>query len=493
MTIGKKMDLIKILFFVIVTLNISSVFSSGVKKDDHCEEVLISLQQRLDQHIEHLEDTIEILKSDDFIDKSRDAIITSQSNIQTIQDIKEKIQQVISHDFQIESMVCFIMLSRFRMLEKRFQNNLLSLHDSRFIHAYTHPFIIENMDPAFRFIPESSVNLYQSINDVILSLASLLDLKNLKLLTRKFIIASPSMWKRFQGLEKDLGHPDEALLTMEQGAEGYCEASFLDKGDLYFYYKFFKEGAPIPDIDSEDFSYPEFLRPSPSAGSSPSTAKVVSTAESSAKKPQQRKSRISSSTQRRRKGRHQKAQRKTRQGKIQYARKKDLSEKHPPHIDSESGTVKHPVEIDDPKRSDDVIGKPLSSAFSSSSSTAASSSSAAESSSAAVLSDISESEEEPQPSLHLSGGHIKTIERIFNPRAYSKTRFSDFQTLWEYLGGRIGGQKSGGSHRSIIWKNSVIEGTYIPHNGHRYGPRAIKRLRHALDFIGCGKKFLESD
>ena len=522
--IGKKMNPIRILFFIIATLNISSVFSSGIKKDDHCEEVLISLQQRLDQHIEHLEDTIESLRDDTLTAETEGGIKSTQRNITSVQTIKNQLSKVLHNEYGIEEMLRYMMLSRLSTLQIRSNNIRHARKTPHLLYFLTHPLAVENADPTFRFIPESTIDLYQTFNDVILSLASLFDLRNLHPNTKKIIRASPSLWQRLQGLEQGLGYPDEALLdfTAFKQNDTLQDITLLEKGDLYFYERFLKESIRIvynefstfrrytateyvtpydADIilhqenNYEDLPYPEFLfsplRLSVTKHFSIQTTPANTT---SKKRQQQRKSKPSSSTQRKGKGRgkrittHKAAfitNKVTRKKIDTEAQQKDSlvkipSQKEALPKDLEPESAKHPEEIDTKKQLDDVIDIPSSST------------SAASSSSTSPM-DIPESEEEPQPSLHLSGGHIKTIERIFNPRAYSKTRFSDFQTLWEYLGGRIGAQKSGGSHRSIIWKNSVIEGTYIPHNGHRYGPRAIKRLRHALDFIGCGKKFLESD
>jgi len=91
----------------------------------------------------------------------------------------------------------------------------------------------------------------------------------------------------------------------------------------------------------------------------------------------------------------------------------------------------------------------------------------------------------------IKGRPLKTLEDIFDAKAFSNTTFAKFQILWEKIGGTLKGTKSGGSHRSILLNGKVIGGTFVPHGGHGYGKRCIKELRDVLTLAGYGSDYLD--
>jgi len=103
---------------------------------------------------------------------------------------------------------------RLRNLQKRKANLLRAKENIDGIAYYlTSPEIIESVPETLRIFPETTIDTYQTINRLIIGLLSLEDLKTLPASTKKMLRASPSLWNRIQGLDDDLGFPDEALLA----------------------------------------------------------------------------------------------------------------------------------------------------------------------------------------------------------------------------------------------------------------------------------------
>jgi hypothetical protein len=85
-----------------------------------------------------------------------------------------------------------------------------------------------------------------------------------------------------------------------------------------------------------------------------------------------------------------------------------------------------------------------------------------------------------QPKQQLTGTHLTTYQNIYDTELRN-VPYSDFKSLWEYLGGEILNPKSGGSHRILKFNGHTIGGTFEPHSGHNYGYNCMKYLRDALN------------
>jgi hypothetical protein len=81
------------------------------------------------------------------------------------------------------------------------------------------------------------------------------------------------------------------------------------------------------------------------------------------------------------------------------------------------------------------------------------------------------------------------IDTIFDYEQFSTMKYKNFKTLWEHLGGQIGGEKSGGSHRTLIGPAGDIVGSiFTHHRSQTYGKSVQKYFTDALGYIGCSAR-----
>jgi hypothetical protein len=82
----------------------------------------------------------------------------------------------------------------------------------------------------------------------------------------------------------------------------------------------------------------------------------------------------------------------------------------------------------------------------------------------------------------LGGSSAVTCDKLLNEKLPSVT-YHDFKTLWEYLGGTIASSGRGGSHRRLIFNGRVVGGTFKPHGNSDYGYRSVRYLKQALEIV----------
>jgi hypothetical protein len=80
----------------------------------------------------------------------------------------------------------------------------------------------------------------------------------------------------------------------------------------------------------------------------------------------------------------------------------------------------------------------------------------------------------------------KVINKIFDHERFSTVKYSKFRALWEYLGGKIGGENNGGSHRTLLGpEGEIVAGIFTHSDGQTYGKSVQKYFTDALKYVGC--------
>lgn len=79
----------------------------------------------------------------------------------------------------------------------------------------------------------------------------------------------------------------------------------------------------------------------------------------------------------------------------------------------------------------------------------------------------------------------KFINRIFDPKAFSKISFGNFRKFWLKIGGQVI-EDRGSAHKQLIGPNNdALVGVSAHSDAQTYGKNTIKYFRAALYYIGC--------
>jgi len=238
--------------FVIVTiLSISTFFLTPIlasnpilieEQKPSRETVFKELHTYLEDHINHLEDAVsasimlEGSQGNNGEIEMGQCIKTLKQNIVNVKEIAGFLHEVHEGRMTTKLFMETTLDLRLRNSQKRKVNLLHAKKNIDSVTYYlTSPEIINEIPESFRIFPEIIVDTYQTINKIIVGLLSLENLRTLPASTKRLLRASPSLWDRIQGLDDDLGFPDEALLnsdTVDPQAP-IQSAEFLEFGDLY--------------------------------------------------------------------------------------------------------------------------------------------------------------------------------------------------------------------------------------------------------------------
>lgn len=477
-------NFIKTTLLIILSCHInSSSASNSIKlEEQHSprETIFKELEQHIERHLNHLDDAIsssKVLQSST-AGKSQEinteqCIETLQQNINNINEMASFLRDVQKGAMSMKLFMNTLLDLRLRNLRKRKINLLRAKNDPNGIMYFlTAPEAIERAPESLQIFPEVMVDTYQTINKIIVGLLSLENLRTLPASTKKILRASPSLWDRIQGLDGDLGFPDEALLDFNSidYDNPIQSAELLEFGELYYHDTYIIEQTPVLLHDHSSFykskdprvhylsiydatqikgenpklkelPYPDFLMPNPRP------IKIVKTK----KAPQERSEKDITV----------KSEEKSSSDRITLKEEQKALEK--PHFSSKI-SFKHEIKevlSSSNSRTQDSFSQP-----------------------------IKHNNKALTFKPKITGKAFKSLSDIFDAKAFSNTTFSKFQTLWKQVGGTIEGKKSGGSHRSLLLNAKVIGGTFVPHGGHGYGKRCIKDLREALTIAGYGEDYL---
>lgn len=485
----------KALFFILYLLclfvfMIQTVISSQLEEAlERKSRVLTDLKKHVQTHRANLEDYCEMLKTkgDSALDVSA-AIIIAQRNIESIQLLEGRLSELLQGSKTIEDTIYWILASRLSTLEKRKGNIIKAQQNPELVYGLSDPQTLDKLSPDACLHVEIATDTYQTFNRIIVGFSSVMDLRKLSPHVKNLIRMSPTLWPRILGQDSDWGHPDEAIFikkgTFGQDVslyETHLLESKLYEMTCYSGFHTFKKWVNLTPFDYYQLGlgtekipplpYPDFLMPSPSLD-------IMSQKQNEDEEPV-----------------------------LVSKDKKSIPEKKTSHMTKilKPKKILPPLVLDaDREKKDEPLVnlKKLEEGVSIKEleATQEGQQPVSEKECTELVvpsyeekkSPVELGEKEKQEDLesfpNLKGKHLKTYQDIFDPQAFSTVDFDRFAALWTHVGGEIKKSRSGGSHRTLIWKGKAIGGTFVPHGGHEYGKRSIGSLRDALTEIGFGEK-----
>lgn len=343
----------------------------------------------------------------------------------------------------IETCLHAYLLMRLCFLHGREKNHEIAKNNPDAVYPYTFPDQVHALFEYEKIMVGIATDMYQTLNKVIIGLFSLVDGRHFNALTKKAICMSPSLWGRIQGLEDELGHPDEILLQGFQNdvywyknhhikcyaieEDAWAGLHKFKQKILFTPFEYSLETKILPKINP--LLYPNFLKPyfvlsHPMVVFAPLPAFLdnqlcVDQDKESIEIPE-----ISEAL------------------KVESQTFIQNAEIHLP----DSQVLDDHVKIDFPKilarvtPSDVLIDK-----------------------ASGGIAVVKKQAESKIRVFKMANKHRKTLEDIFDYRSLNAVQYDKFKALWEHIGGEIPDSKSGGSHRVALWQGKKIEGIFVPH------------------------------
>ncbi|MGL5719450.1 MAG: hypothetical protein ACRCYP_01460 [Alphaproteobacteria bacterium] len=341
----------------------------------------------------------------------------------------------------------------------------------------THPERYEDLWEEEKIMSRLSTDIYQTQVDALLTLLSFTKMRELPYKIKCWIACSPTLWDRMRGLETDLGHPDEAILDVQDNfyrgldldlMEAYLHPScpYVTHDYSTFYKSSYKtstywtpfeyqdmtgrpygSNARLPELEIPDFLKKLPLIQQPSLQPEPAVQITKTKQKPKAPKPAKKVVVL--------------AEQKVfvpepapvAEPVVEINTSLPVAEKAV-GLELEAEAVDTTPAVKNPEKPLAPVAAPVALP--------------------------------PSQKILLKGKHFKIHEAIFSTSKNQNVRFEEFKTLWGHLGGEVPDNRSGGSHRTLKWQGKTIGGTFVPHGGGSYGPRSIKALRDALIEIGYG-------
>ncbi|MES2607767.1 MAG: hypothetical protein V4544_03455 [Pseudomonadota bacterium] len=518
-------------FLLVVSSNISAVHSSMASRESdptaHRRLVLNGLKERVQSHLDHLEDMKILFRSSAELGALSDVAkplkyITSsiEAKKEIVQSYKQSVDLILHSNNPMffsrtfNEMLSGFLQTRLDNLKDRKKNiglmRIAQQNPSKVcIYAWTtDPDKQGELSSIEKILGEITTDTYQTLNTIIAGLCSLVDLKTLPSEPKMLLRMSPSLWPRIQAPSDDWGHPDEAIFE-NQDLDLY-EHSLFNTGQL--------PTKPSSTIRLDSDMCPLFAQARISTSSSILT-EAQSITEEELKKIEKKKADTAKKNKaRRERNKKLAANARSKLSAISsYVDESDMNDLPDLENDSKATEKYSGASYELAKSSGDVAyaevsverGEQLKATIDASGATTnetAVRAGMADKTSELVdkiyldpksahhahqlmkslkksADGIDENTEEKQGGNlpELTGSSRATYDNIMSP-TFTRVTYADFETLWKQLDGAIHTNRGGGSHRSLSIRGQTVPvGTYKPHKG-IYGKNYIKYLKQALQY-----------
>lgn len=487
-----------------------------IKKDPFFETYL-ELNSYLNTYLASLNDNTEIA---DRLSKEYNSVgldpylfgsMMMQNNYAFINKLLPYINDYRKNPETLEKLLELVLVQRFEFLiSKKDPKAFLKSHkrEDFFNNAYyvlpTDSDSYDTLNLKSRYCVDILIDQYQFYNRMVLFLLKGVDMKSLKNTTKTLLRASVSLYNRIAEHQDDLGHPDEALYSSstDSSVKRDCDfySYYVDKTEkklIESYSSFHKEKTSIFLTPYErdmiqncysgmpDLPYPSFLKKETASLRSSPNSDIPTPEKTNPNETQSwlpggiQKSTISDDSKH--KSQKQRSWKKSKAIPALINSIHQQQDLHPQQDDGTKPEAKLTLCMDSKKdlRTQQKMKVELISSETNKKG-------AFKKNIKASLSKdhMPKKQEMITPFSSLKTKHKNILEDIFDNQKLSDVTFQKFTTLWESLGGVIPKKNGGGSHRTLLFNNKVVGGTYVPHGGHAYGKRSIKSLRDAFEKIG---------